>query len=76
MPLQKLEFRPGVNREGTSYSAEGGWYDCDKIRFRSGLKICMAGKLPPGSTGSGWVPRPQTSGFLQVSKLLSEHCRV
>ena len=36
MPLQKLTFRPGVNREGTNYSNEGGWYDCDKVRFRSG----------------------------------------
>ena len=36
MPLQKLTFRPGVNREGTNYSNEGGWYEGDKIRFRSG----------------------------------------
>ena len=36
MPLQKLTFVPGVNREGTNYSNEGGWYDCDHIRFRSG----------------------------------------
>lgn len=36
MPLQKLILRPGLNREGTNYSNEGGWYDGDKIRFRSG----------------------------------------
>jgi len=36
MPLQKLQFKPGINREGTNYSNEGGWYDCNKIRFRSG----------------------------------------
>ena len=36
MPLQKLALRPGLNREGTNYSNEGGWYDGDKIRFRSG----------------------------------------
>lgn len=36
MPLQKLVLRPGLNREGTNYSNEGGWYDGDKIRFRSG----------------------------------------
>ena len=36
MPLQKLNFVPGLNREGTSYSVEGQWYDGDKIRFRSG----------------------------------------
>ena len=34
MPLQKLQFKPGVNREITRYSAQNGWYDCDKIRFR------------------------------------------
>jgi hypothetical protein len=36
MPLQKIVLRPGLNREGTNYSNEGGWYDGDKIRFRSG----------------------------------------
>jgi len=36
MPIQKLAIQPGVYREGTSYSAEGKWFDCDKIRFRSG----------------------------------------
>jgi hypothetical protein len=36
MPLQKIQFRPGINKEGTNYSNEGGWFDCDKVRFRSG----------------------------------------
>ena len=36
MPLQKLQFRPGINREGTTLANEGGWYAGDKIRFRSG----------------------------------------
>lgn len=36
MPLQKLQFRPGVNRESTSYTNEGGYYASNKIRFRSG----------------------------------------
>jgi len=43
MPLQKLTFRPGVNREGTDYSNEGGYYDCDKIRFRSGFPEKLGG---------------------------------
>ena len=34
MPLTKLQFKPGINRETTSYSNEGGWFDGDKIRFR------------------------------------------
>jgi len=36
MPLQKLTFKPGINKEGTNYTNEGGWFDCDKVRFRSG----------------------------------------
>jgi hypothetical protein len=43
MPLQKLQFRPGVNREGTNYANEGGWYDCDNIRFRSGFPEKLGG---------------------------------
>ena len=43
MPLQKLQFRPGVNREGTDYSNEGGWFDCEKIRFRSGFPEKLGG---------------------------------
>ena len=43
MPLQKLQFRAGLNREGTDYSNEGGWYDGDKIRFRSGFPEKIGG---------------------------------
>ena len=43
MPLQKLQFRPGLNREGTDYSNEGGWWDGDKIRFRSGFPEKIGG---------------------------------
>ena len=43
MPLQKLQFRPGLNREGTDYSNEGGWYDGDKVRFRSGFPEKLGG---------------------------------
>ena len=46
MPLQKILFKPGVNRENTRYTTEGGWYECDKIRFRQGN---------PESVG-GWSP--------------------
>lgn len=43
MPFTKLQFRPGINRETTSYTNEGGWYDCDKIRFRSGVPEKIGG---------------------------------
>ena len=36
MPLQKITFRPGINREGTTYDNEGGWFDCNLVRFRKG----------------------------------------
>jgi len=43
MPLQKLVFKPSLYREGTAYSAEGYWYDGDKVRFRSGLPEKIGG---------------------------------
>jgi len=43
MPLQKLSLKAGLNREGTIYSNEGGWYDGDKVRFRSGLPEKIGG---------------------------------
>jgi len=36
MPFAKFKFQPGINKEGTNYSNEGGWFDADKIRFRKG----------------------------------------
>jgi hypothetical protein len=55
MPLQKLQFKPGVNRENTTYSNEGGWYSCDKVRFRSGYPEKIGGWVPatPGYTYDG-----------------------
>ena len=43
MPLQKILFKPGVNKENTRYTTEGGWYDCDKIRFRQGNPEVIGG---------------------------------
>ena len=43
MPLQKILFKPGVNKENTRYTTEGGWYDCDKIRFRQGNPEIIGG---------------------------------
>ena len=49
MPLQKLQFRPGINRETTSYTNEGGWFDCDKVRFRQGFPEKIGGWTRLGS---------------------------
>ena len=43
MPLTALKFKPGINRESTSYSNEGGWFSCDKIRFRFGAAEKIGG---------------------------------
>ena len=43
MPLQKLQFRPGINRETTRYMNEGGWYDGNYIRFRFGVPEKIGG---------------------------------
>jgi len=48
MPLQKLVFRPGVNRESTSYANEGGWFESNKIRFRSGQPEKIGGWVSDG----------------------------
>lgn len=57
MPLQKLQFRPGLNREGTDYSNEGGWYDGDKIRFRSGFPEKIGGWTQASSSQFNGVAR-------------------
>jgi hypothetical protein len=46
MPLQKILFKPGVNRENTRYTTEGGWYECNKIRFRQGNPEIIGGWEP------------------------------
>lgn len=43
MALSKLVFKPGIVRDQTNYATEGGWYDCDKIRFRSGFPEKIGG---------------------------------
>ena len=59
MPLSKFQFRPGINKESTSYSNEGGWFDCDKVRFRAGF---------PEKIG-GWAKKTPNS-HLGVSRAL------
>jgi hypothetical protein len=43
MPLQKVILKPGVNRENTRYTNEGGWYESEKIRFRQGTPEKLGG---------------------------------
>lgn len=59
MSLKKLILKSGVNRENTRYTSEGGWYECDKIRFRQGS---------PEKIG-GWV-RTSNATYLGVCRSL------
>jgi len=43
MPLQQLKFKPGIDKEATVYSNEGGWYEMDKVRFRAGYPEKIGG---------------------------------
>jgi hypothetical protein len=57
VPLQKLQFRPGVNRESTTLANEGGWFECDKIRFRFGSVEKIGGWVADtGTTNSELAP--------------------
>ena len=49
MAFQKIALRGGINREGTRYTNEGGWYDGDKIRFRQGTPEKIGGWQRIGS---------------------------
>lgn len=61
MPLKKILLKPGVNRENTRYTNEGGWYECDKIRFRQGT---------PEKIG-GWEPfQSPVTTFLGICRAL------
>jgi hypothetical protein len=59
VPLTKLQFKPGINKETTSYSNEGGWFDMDKVRFRFGY---------PEKIG-GWV-KDSFNSFLGSARAL------
>ena len=43
MPLAKFLFNPGINKEGTDYTAEGGWFDANLVRFRKGFPEKIGG---------------------------------
>ena len=47
--LKKIQLQPGVNKEGTDYSSEGGWYDSNNIRFRKGFPEKIGGWSALGS---------------------------
>ena len=72
MPLQKLEFRPGVNRESTTLANEGGWFESDKVRFRSGFPEKIGGWQKDRGTqyNTGTSAQPTTGAFWGVCRAL------
>ena len=57
MPLQKLQLRPGINKESTTLANEGTWFEMDKVRFRSGYPEKIGGwTLDTGTTNSALAP--------------------
>jgi len=61
MPLQKLQFKPGVNREGTATSVEGTWFESEKVRFRSGQPEKIGGWQKDGGVASATLAPPAGS---------------
>ena len=61
MPLQKLQFRPGVNRESTTLANEGGWFESDKVRFRSGSAEKIGGWVADTGTSNAALAPPAGS---------------
>jgi len=57
MPLSKLEFQPGINRESTDYAAEGGWVDGNLVRFRKGRVEKIGGWQKYGTDSVEGTPR-------------------
>tara|TARA_S200002703_G_scaffold15758_1_gene13398 strand:+ start:3154 stop:5478 length:2325 start_codon:yes stop_codon:yes gene_type:complete len=55
--LQKLTFKPGINKDLTRYAGEGSWFDCDKVRFVNGLPQKMGGWVKINSTAFSGVCR-------------------
>jgi hypothetical protein len=67
MPLQKLEFRPGINREGTTLANEGGWFESDKVRFRSGYPEKIGGWVLDGGSNASTL-KPSTGIYWGVCR--------
>ena len=80
MPYAKYIFKPGINREGTDYSNEGGWYDANLVRFRNGLPEKIGGwekstsdtYLGTGRTLYGWINLAGTR-YLGVGTTLKQY---
>ena len=69
MPLQTMKFKPGVNRESTTLANEGGWFESDKVRFRSGYAEKIGGWVKDTGTASATL-QPPTGSYWGVARSL------
>ena len=69
MPLQKLQLRPGVNRESTTLANEGTWFEMDKVRFRSGFPEKIGGWAADTGTSNATLA-PPTGSFWGLCRSL------
>ena len=69
MPLQKLQLRPGVNRESTTLANEGTWFEMDKVRFRSGYPEKIGGWVRDGGPNTSTL-KPSTGTMWGVCRSL------
>ena len=69
MPLQKLQFAPGVNREITATSAEGTWFDIDKVRYQSGFPEKIGGWVSDSGTAVSTL-QPPNGAYWGVARAL------
>jgi hypothetical protein len=68
MPITKINFKPGISREGTQYSEQGAWYDGQNIRFRAGKPEKIGGWIKAFSTALKGVPRTMMNWILLDGK--------
>jgi hypothetical protein len=69
MPLQKLQLRPGVNRESTTLANEGTWFEMDKVRFRSGYPEKLGGWTLDNGRATSTL-QPPSGSFWGVCRAL------
>jgi len=69
MPLQKLQLRPGINKESTTLANQGTWFEMDKARFRSGYPEKIGGWVTDTGTSNATLA-PPTGSFWGVCRSL------
>jgi hypothetical protein len=70
MSLQPLRFKPGINRETTSYGVEGTYYACDKVRFQNGFPQKIGGWVKDAGLAAA-VLQPSAGSYWGVARSIN-----